>query len=86
MSESILQRAQSYVEIYSEFGLQELIRMTTENITNAQQEIVEVKAGRLYNPLMKEGACKELENRIEYENNDLIVFQAALELKRKATL
>jgi len=79
--EEMLDMAKDYSEIHSEIGLRSYMDIQKNMIKDKYFEIVEVEAGRLYNPNMKEGWLKELNCELEYEKEQLDMLHVALKLR-----
>ena len=73
--------ALQYIEILSEIGIRSSIDRCSNTIKEKYFETVEVEAGRLYNPYMKDGILRELNSELEYEKEQLDMFHLALKLK-----
>ena len=71
-----------YADIYSEYGLNTMIEDNLKKIEEKKNDIIEVEAGRKWNPLCKEGNARTLREDIQMLENDIEEFKKALEIKK----
>lgn len=70
-------------EIFSEVGLEEMIEEKKQKIKESEKEYQDVCEGKKYNPLCKEEWKKQIQQDISEYKNDILNYEAALEIKRK---
>ncbi|MDD2495288.1 MAG: hypothetical protein PHE29_08855 [Tissierellia bacterium] len=70
-------------DIYSEFGLREMINDNKKDIVKLKSDYIAVEQGLLWNPLCKEGNMKEIQKMISEKESLIIELEEALKVKTR---
>lgn len=68
-------------DIYSEFGLREMIDENNKEIEELKVKYIAVEKGLLYNPLCKEENMGEIQKMISEKESLIVELQSALKVK-----